>query len=137
AARVRELLLAQVAPEHRDALAVEVRTEAHDATVAGVDEGGALLGTVLFDTDRAQVRPGFAPLLDRLAAHLEAMGGGVVVLVGHTDVRGSHAYNTALGLRRARSVYEALAERMSPELRARLRVESSNDPAAHVGPESK
>ncbi|NZA28521.1 DUF11 domain-containing protein [Luteimonas sp. SJ-92] len=137
AGAVRDLLLAQVAPEHREALTVEVRTEIHDALVAGVNQSGALLGTVLFDTDRAAIRPEFGPLLDRVAARLEQLGGGVVALVGHTDVRGSHAYNAELGLRRARAVYEALAERLSPELRARVRVESSNDPTAPVGPERK
>ena len=65
------------------------------------------------------------------------MGGGVVALVGHTDVRASHAYNTALGLRRATSVYEALAKRLSPEVRAKVRVESSNDPTAPVGVDRK
>ncbi|WP_454832364.1 DUF7927 domain-containing protein [Pseudoxanthomonas wuyuanensis] len=136
ASAVREALLAQVAPEHRPALTVTVRTDVHDL-MAGASESGALLGTVLFDTDRAQIRPEFAPLLDRVAARLDRMGGGTVAVVGHTDVRGSHAYNTALGMRRAQAVYEALAERLSPEVRARVRVESSNDPAAPVGPERK
>uniref|UniRef100_UPI0011EE4EA7 OmpA family protein n=1 Tax=Luteimonas suaedae TaxID=2605430 RepID=UPI0011EE4EA7 len=136
ASAVRELLLAQVTPEHRQALTVNVHTEVDDL-VAGVTEGGALLGTVLFDTDQAQIKPEFAPLLDRVAARLEAMGGGAIAVVGHTDVRGSHAYNAELGLRRARAVYEALAERLSPEVRAQVRVESSNDPTAPVGPERK
>ncbi|MEZ0472958.1 OmpA family protein, partial [Luteimonas salinilitoris] len=136
ATAVRELLLAQVAPEHRQALTVSVHTEV-DALVAGVTEGGALLGTVLFDTDRAQIKPEFAPLLDRVAARLEGLGGGAIAVVGHTDVRGSHAYNAELGLRRARAVYAALAERLSPEVRAQVRVESSNDPTAPVGPERK
>ncbi|WP_407353712.1 DUF6923 family protein [Luteimonas sp. R10] len=136
ASAVREALLAQVAPEHRQALTVSVHTEVHDL-VAGVTEGGALLGTVLFDTDRSEIKPEFAPLLERVAARLEAMGGGAIAVVGHTDVRGPHAYNAGLGLRRARAVYEALAERLSPEVRAQVRVESSNDPTAPVGPERK
>ncbi|MDH5823899.1 OmpA family protein [Luteimonas sp. RD2P54] len=136
ASAMREALLAQVAPEHRSALTVSVHTDVHDL-VAGVTEGGALLGTVLFDTDRAQIRPEFAPLLERVAARLEAMGGGAIAVVGHADVRGSHAYNAELGLRRARAVYQALAERLSPQARAQVRVESSNDPTAPVGPERK
>lgn len=59
------------------------------------------------------------------------------MVVGHTDVRGSHAYNTALGMRRARAVYEALAAHLSPEVRAQVRVESSNDPTAPVGTKRK
>jgi large repetitive protein len=95
------------------------------------------LGKVLFDTDRSEIRPEFAAVLDQVAARLERMGGGAIAVVGHTDVRGSHAYNTALGMRRARAVYEALATRLSPEVRAKVRVESSNDPTAPVGPERK
>jgi hypothetical protein len=36
-------------------------------------------------------------------------------------------------MRRAKAVYEALAKRLSPEVRAHVRVEASNDPAAPVG----
>ena len=101
--------------------------------IVGVDEGGALLGTVLFDTDKSTIRPEFGPLLDKVAAALEKMGGGSIAIVGHTDVRASHAYNTALGMRRAKAVYEAIATRLSQEVRAKVRVEASNDPTAPVG----
>ena len=66
-------------------------------------------------------------------AALEKMGGGSIAIVGHTDVRASHAYNLALGMRRAKAVYEALAQRLSPQVRANVRVEASNDPTAPVG----
>ena len=101
--------------------------------VIGVDEGGYVLGHVLFDTDKSAIRPEFGPLLDQMAQALDRRGEGVVTLIGHTDVRGSHAYNTALGLRRAKAVQEALAQRLSPEVRARVRVDVSNDPTAAVG----
>src|SRR5699024_1211670 len=103
------------------------------AAVAGLDGGDTFLGTVLFDTDRADIRPEFASLLDAVAERLDALGGGSVAIVGHTDVRGAHAYNTALGLRRAQAVHRALAERLGPEARAGLRVESSADRTAPVG----
>ncbi len=41
----------------------------------------------------------------------------------------------ALGMRRAKAVYEAFAAKLSPEVRAKVRVESSNDPAAPAGTE--
>ena len=88
---------------------------------------------MLFDTDKSNIRPEFAPLLDKVAAALEKMGGGSIAIVGHTDVRASHAYNVALGMRRAKAVYEALAQRLSPQVRANVRVEASNDPTAPVG----
>jgi outer membrane protein OmpA-like peptidoglycan-associated protein len=96
-----------------------------------------LLGTVLFDTDRSEIRPEFDGLLDSVAKRLEEMGGGMVGIVGHTDVRASHAYNPALGLRRAQSVFDALVKRLGPAARAHLRVQSSNDPNAPLGTEQK
>ncbi|MCW5579863.1 MAG: DUF11 domain-containing protein [Luteimonas sp.] len=139
AAAVRDVLQGMVGAEAQAGLRVVLRTEVNDphGLVAGVDAGGALLGTVLFDTDKSAIRPEFEALLDAVAKRLEAMGGGVVALVGHTDVRASHAYNAALGLRRATAVQQALAKRLSPEVRARVRVEASSDPTAPVGTERK
>jgi outer membrane protein OmpA-like peptidoglycan-associated protein len=105
--------------------------------VAGTTEGGALLGTVLFDTDRATIRPQYDELLGKVAAWLEQRGGGSVAIVGHADPRGSDDYNAALGMRRARAVFEAIATRLSPEVRANVRVESSSDPAAPAGNSGK
>src|SRR5690606_15493444 len=132
---VKAALLAKLDAESANGLSVTARGHVDDpnSLVVGVDEGGALLGTVLFDTDKSAIRPEFEALLDKVAAALERMGGGSIAIVGHTDVRASHAYNTALGMRRARAVYEALAKRLGPEVRARVRVEASNDPTAPVG----
>ena len=132
---VKDALLAQLDAASARGLVVSARGHVDDpnSLVVGVDEGGALLGTVLFDTDKSAIRPEFEALLDKVAAALERMGGGSIAIVGHTDVRASHAYNTALGMRRARAVYEALATRFGPEVRARVRVEASNDPTAPVG----
>ncbi|WP_334179674.1 OmpA family protein, partial [Pseudoxanthomonas sp.] len=132
---VKAALLQALEPAAAKGLVVSVRGNVDDpgSLVVGVDEGGALLGAVLFDTDKSAIRPEFDLLLDKIAASLEKRGGGSIAIVGHTDVRGSHAYNTGLGMRRAKAVYEALAKRLSPEVRAKVRVESSNDPTAPVG----
>ncbi|HEV7272500.1 DUF7507 domain-containing protein [Pseudoxanthomonas sp.] len=132
---VKTALLAKLDDQAAKALVVSARGNVDDpgSLVVGVDEGGALLGTVLFDTDKAVIRPEFTPLLDRIAASLEMRGGGSIAIVGHTDQRGSHAYNTALGMRRAKAVYDAIATRLSPEVRAKVRVDASNDPTAPVG----
>ncbi|WP_408951598.1 OmpA family protein [Lysobacter sp. Hz 25] len=108
-----------------------------ESLVVGLDEGGTVLGTVLFDTDQSTIKPEFEPLLDKVAADLEQRGGGAVVIAGHTDVRGSYAHNAALGMRRAKAVYEAIAKRLSPGVRAKVRVETGNDPAAPVSTERK
>ncbi len=132
---VKAALLDKLDAASAQGLVVSARGTVDDPSsmIVGVDEGGALLGTVLFDTDKAAIRPEFEPLLDKVAAALERTGGGSIAIVGHTDVRASHAYNVALGMRRARAVYEALAKRLSPEVRAHVRVEASNDPTAPVG----
>lgn len=135
AGAVRDALVAKTGEAAARGLRVALRTRVDDphSMVAALDGSGALLGTVLFDTDRATIRPEFTPMLDRLATRLDAMGGGNVVIVGHADIRASRAYNAALGMRRARAVFEALATRLSPAARARLRVESSDDPDAPLG----
>ncbi|SOD54048.1 conserved repeat domain-containing protein/fimbrial isopeptide formation D2 domain-containing protein [Pseudoxanthomonas wuyuanensis] len=132
AAAVKAALMQRLPTELVPAVSVSVRTDASDPAtrVAGLDGQGALLGTVLFDTDRSDIRPEFAPLLDRIAAYLEQAGGGTVSIVGHADLRASDAYNLALGMRRARAVYEALAARLSPEVRSRVRVEPARNPAS-------
>jgi outer membrane protein OmpA-like peptidoglycan-associated protein len=132
---VKAALLDKLDAASAQGLVVSARGTVDDPSsmIVGVDEGGALLGTVLFDTDKAAIRPEFEPLLDKVAAALERTGGGSIAIVGHTDVRASHAYNVALGMRRARAVYEALAKRLSPEVRAHVRVDACNDPTAPVG----
>ncbi|MGO1003647.1 DUF7507 domain-containing protein [Lysobacter sp. CA196] len=134
ASAVKAELVKQLPADLLQALKVSVRGNADDpgSLIVGLGEGGALLGTVLFDTDKSNIKPQFEPLLDKVAAALERMHGGVIAIVGHTDVRASYQYNTALGMRRAKAVYDALAQRLSPEVRAKVRVESSNDPTAPV-----
>ena len=139
AGAVRDALVARTGEDAAGALKISLRTSVDDphSMVAMLGGSETLLGTVLFDTDRSTIRPEFEGLLDSVARRLEEMGGGVVGIVGHTDVRASHAYNTALGLRRAQSVFDALVKRLGPAARANLRVQSSNDPNAPLGTEQK
>jgi uncharacterized repeat protein (TIGR01451 family)/fimbrial isopeptide formation D2 family protein len=125
AVAVKDALLTRLETPFIQSLRISARGTANipESLVVGVDAGGTLLGTVLFDTDTASIRPEFAPLLDKVADALERAGGGTIAIVGHTDVRGSHDYNAALGLRRARAVYDALTRRLSPEMRVKVHVE--------------
>ncbi len=138
AGAVRDALQAALTPASAAALKVEVRADALDgtSTVAGVDGAGVLLGSVLFETDQSAIRPQYDALLERVAAWLAQHDGGTVSLVGHADRRASDAYNLALGMRRARAVYEAIATRLPPELRAKVRVQSI-DPKAPAGKAGK
>jgi uncharacterized repeat protein (TIGR01451 family) len=131
---LRDALLARVTPAAREHLSVRLRPETH--SLLRLSGQQVRLGEVLFETDKTEVRPQYRPLLDELARQLQArQASGAqsrVVIAGHADRRGSQAYNQALGLRRAKAVFAALAERMSPQARARLRVEvddASLDPS--------
>ncbi|MCI1058803.1 CshA/CshB family fibrillar adhesin-related protein [Stenotrophomonas maltophilia] len=124
ATAVRDALQAEVAEASRAGMTVQLRTQVDDphSMLVGLDVHGALLGTVLFETNKAVVREQFKPLMVAIARRLEANGGGQVSVVGHTDVRGSHTYNQALGLRRAEAVFEALRSELSPAVQQRVRV---------------
>jgi outer membrane protein OmpA-like peptidoglycan-associated protein len=54
-------------------------------------------------------------------------------VVGHADKRGAEDYNVALGMRRAKAVYDAIAAALPAERRAGLRVDVNEDPAAPAG----
>ncbi|KAF1712607.1 hypothetical protein CSC70_03640 [Pseudoxanthomonas kalamensis DSM 18571] len=136
---VKDALLSRLTPELASALKVSVRNDPSDpdTMLAGIDGGSPVLGVVLFDTDKSTIKPQYQPLIDKIAAYLEQQGGGTVAVVGHTDWRASDAYNAALGMRRARAVYEAIAAKLSQDVRGKVRVEANNDPAAPAGMERK
>jgi outer membrane protein OmpA-like peptidoglycan-associated protein len=124
AGRVREQLIARMSPEEQAAFTVTVRLQASDGTAGEMGVSDEVkLGEVFFDTDKSTIRPEFEPLLDSIARSIEAVGSGRVSIVGHADLRASTEYNQALGMRRANSVFEAIAKRLSPEARTKLSVE--------------
>lgn len=65
-----------------------------------------LSATVLFDYDRAEVRPSEVAALDDLAVKLQ---GRTVEIVGHADRIGGDKYNFGLSQRRAAAVRDYLA----------------------------
>lgn len=70
-----------------------------------------LQNEVLFDFGKAEIKPAFAPTLDKLAAVLVKYDRSFATVIGHTDSIGSEAYNQALSERRAQAVVDALASR--------------------------
>ncbi|UOF14587.1 OmpA family protein [Lysobacter capsici] len=128
---VRKSLETMVDPQLFKALRISVRTDPQDpATMVVGFAQWPLLGTVLFDTDKATIKPKYLPVIAKVAAALEQLRGTRVVITGHTDLRASDEYNVALGMRRTRAVFEAIVAHATPELRQHLRVDISNDPAA-------
>jgi outer membrane protein OmpA-like peptidoglycan-associated protein len=69
------------------------------------------LGDVLFETDEAELAPGAAMPIDRLADFMEDNPERRLRIEGHTDSRGSEEYNQDLSHRRAYAVTEALVQR--------------------------
>ncbi|GAW41286.1 Photosystem I P700 chlorophyll a apoprotein A2 [Brevundimonas sp. SH203] len=63
---------------------------------------------VLFDFDKATIRPDAEPALTRAAELLKSYPTAQVSIGGHTDAKGDDAYNDGLSLRRARAVAERL-----------------------------
>jgi len=131
---LRAALIQRLPAEAAAATKVSLRTVVSDPGSSVVTVGETpVLGTVLFDTDSARIKPEFMPLIREIAASLKKKGVIQAAVVGHADKRGSDAYNVALGLRRARAVYDAIVEALPPEVRSKLRVDVNEDPAAPAG----
>jgi peptidoglycan-associated lipoprotein len=71
----------------------------------------AALEDIRFDFDKYAIRPGDGQILDRNARWLRDNPGGVVLIEGHCDERGTNEYNLALGDRRAKATMEYLVAR--------------------------
>ena len=65
-------------------------------------------GEVLFDTNSATLRPEAYSVLDNLFDQLARSGVTQLNIIGHTDSRGSEAYNQRLSERRAQAVRQYL-----------------------------
>lgn len=66
---------------------------------------------ITFDTNRAEVKAEFKPILDQLANSINQYPDTVIRVEGHTDSVGSAAYNQTLSENRANSVRSYLVQR--------------------------
>ena len=66
---------------------------------------------ITFDTNRADVKPQFQPVLGQLAQSIQQYPGTVVQVEGHTDSVGSASYNQTLSENRAGAVRSYLIQR--------------------------
>ena len=66
---------------------------------------------ILFDFDKAEIRPNAADALKKAAAVLRERAKGPVRIEGHTDAKGSPSYNQKLSEGRADSVRNWLVQR--------------------------
>ena len=80
------------------------------ATVTGRQIKINLAADVLFDFDKATLRPEAGPELEKVLAVLQSYPAAKVLIEGHTDGKGSDQYNQPLSERRADSVRRWLVE---------------------------
>jgi len=118
--KVAEQALEQTNGE-RDKLQLAARTAEADRAKSALkdlqakqtDRGIVMtLGDVLFDTGKANLKPGGARVVDKLASYLQENPQRKVAIEGFTDSVGSDEYNQGLSERRAEAV-KALLVRSS------------------------
>ncbi len=90
------------------------------------------LGTdALFDFDKYNIKPSASERLNRLAADLRRVSSvSSILIVGHTDSKGTEAYNYRLGHRRADAVAGYLAGRGVPTSLMTTQSRGELDPVA-------
>jgi outer membrane protein OmpA-like peptidoglycan-associated protein len=104
--RRTQLDVVEIKAMDRGLVAVDAATLAR-----GIEQqGSARVYGILFDVDRADVRPESKPTLDATAELLRARPGLALLVVGHTDVTGSLDHNLKLSQARARAVVATLVE---------------------------
>jgi outer membrane protein OmpA-like peptidoglycan-associated protein len=92
--------------------AAELQAELDQLKATQTSRGLVLtLGDVLFDTGKAELKPGAARKLDQLAQFLQDHPDRRVEIDGFTDSVGSDTYNEQLSLNRADAVKSALLAR--------------------------
>jgi outer membrane protein OmpA-like peptidoglycan-associated protein len=83
-----------------------------------------LSADVLFDFDKADLKPAAEDNLNNLLTVVNSRPNAAVAIEGHTDVRGDDAYNQSLSQRRAESVRAwsrptaVISQRRAPASRA-------------------
>lgn len=90
----------------------ESRRLASELQAAQTTRGLVLtLGDVLFDTGRAELKPGATRAIDKLSSFLEENPERKVQIEGFTDSQGTDDYNLQLSQRRADAVASAIIQR--------------------------
>lgn len=85
---------------------------------------------ISFDTNRADIKPSFRPILDKFAAGQVNNPAATVQIIGHTDSTGSDAINNPLSVNRAASARDYLVARGVPASRIAIDGRGSREPIA-------
>jgi len=114
----------------------QVTVNAEAISNALKESGKIALYGILFDTNKAVLKPESAPALEQMAKALKADPSIKVYIVGHTDNQGSLEANQTLSQRRAEAVVTALSTQYSiPVARMTARGVANLSPVASNGSE--
>lgn len=97
-----------VEPRAREQRMVTIRAEELNSALNR--DGRIVLHNILFDFDKADIKPESLPQLQEIAILMKANPNLRLNVVGHTDNQGQVAYNMDLSRRRAQAVAAALAQ---------------------------
>ena len=85
---------------------------------------------ISFDTNRADIKPNFRPILDKFAATLVENPYSKVTIIGHTDSTGGDAINNPLSVNRAAHARDYLTSRGVASNRVSIDGRGSHEPLA-------
>jgi outer membrane protein OmpA-like peptidoglycan-associated protein len=83
---------------------------------------------ISFDTNRADIKPNFRPVLDNFASSLAKNPVTTVTIIGHTDSSGTDAINNPLSVNRAASARDYLVARGVASSRIAIDGRGSREP---------
>ncbi|HEX7124914.1 MAG TPA: OmpA family protein [Thermodesulfobacteriota bacterium] len=117
---------------YMDRQAAELKRRLPDAAVErqGDKLYVALPSGILFDTDKATIRPEARQSIATAADVLKKYPDTYITVEGHTDSTGSADYNQRLSERRARAVYDLLVQDGVPAARLAVKGYGETDPVA-------
>ena len=125
-AEIAEVRAAAAMEEQRRLQAALAEMEAEKT-----DRGYVLtLGDILFDTDKADLKPGANNTLDQLAEFLSEYPDRRLLIEGHTDSRGTDVYNLSLSEARSNAVRLALIDRGIDPVRLEIKPLGEDYPLA-------
>src|SRR5512137_675174 len=91
---------------------------------------------ISFDVGRAEIKPNFAPILDKFAQSLNQNPASTVRIIGHTDSSGTDAINNPLSVNRAASTRDYLVAHGVNSQRIAIDGRGSQQPIADNGTEA-
>ena len=115
-----------------DKQAAEIKQTVPGATVTRQGEGILVKfdSGILFDTDKADLKPAARTNLDGLAASLQKNPQTNITIVGHTDNTGTAEHNMDLSVRRAEAVKSYIAAANVDPARLATQGKGENEPLA-------